>query len=125
LPSAVSIALVIDPAKMGLREIRCPLTTFAAPANYLDAVEKGAVFIRDEPDGVEPYPPEEMHVPDSGELADIAARAGVDRLVLTHISSRYAGDAGVLADEARAVFDGAVTVARDGLELDVPFPESD
>ncbi|MFB6352965.1 MAG: ribonuclease Z [Halobacteriales archaeon] len=57
------------------------------------------------------------------EAGEIAAEAGVARLVLTHLSSRYAGDAGRLAEEAGAAFDGEVTVASDGLEVDVPFPE--
>jgi ribonuclease Z len=57
------------------------------------------------------------------EAGEIAARAGVAKLVLTHVSSRYAGGAERLAEEAREVFDGEVTVARDGLTLDVPLPE--
>ena len=55
------------------------------------------------------------------EAGEVAAAAGVDRLALTHVSSRYAGDASVLAAEAREAFDGEVTVARDGLEVDVPL----
>ncbi len=56
---------------------------------------------------------------DAGYIAD---RANVDHLVLTHISSRYP-DASQHAAEASAVFDGTVTVAADGLELDVPYPD--
>ena len=57
---------------------------------------------------------------DAGQIAD---RAGVRHLVLTHISSRYP-DAGDHAAEARAAFSGTVTVAEDGLELDVPYPDA-
>ncbi|MDZ7700960.1 MAG: ribonuclease Z [Halobacteriales archaeon] len=57
------------------------------------------------------------------EAAEVAARAGAERLVLTHVSSRYAGGAGQLAEQAREAFDGEVTVARDGLTLDVELPE--
>jgi len=56
------------------------------------------------------------------EAAEVAAAAGVTHLVLTHISSRYAGAADHLAEQARASFDGDVTVARDGLTIDVPWP---
>jgi len=59
----------------------------------------------------------------AGEAGAVASEAGAARLALTHVSSRYAGDASVLAREAREAFDGEVTVARDGLEIEVPFPE--
>ena len=54
------------------------------------------------------------------EAAEVATRAGVDRLALTHISPRYSGDASLLVAEARDAFDGEVVLARDGLEMDVP-----
>lgn len=52
------------------------------------------------------------------EAGQVAARAGVRRLILAHIEADYHGEIEALADEARAVFGGAVEVAR---EL-VPYP---
>ena len=54
------------------------------------------------------------------EAATIARDAGVRRLVLTHISPRYSREAPELLAEARAVF-GETLIARDGMELEVPF----
>lgn len=59
------------------------------------------------------------------EAGDVAAAAGVLSLVLTHISSRYPGDPEAHREEAGAAFDGDVRVAHDGLEITVPYPESD
>ena len=56
------------------------------------------------------------------EAATVGQRAGVKRLVLTHISSRYSRDAQELAAEARAVFPDVI-VARDGMEVSVPFAD--
>ena len=58
------------------------------------------------------------------EAGRVAAQAGVDRLVLTHISSRYAGDTGLLKQEARETFDGRVLVARDGDDVEIPYQET-
>ncbi|MEZ3144880.1 ribonuclease Z [Halobaculum sp. MBLA0143] len=57
------------------------------------------------------------------EAAELAERAGVRRLALTHISSRYARDADRLVDEAEAVFDGEVVLPDDGDRIEVSFPE--
>jgi ribonuclease Z len=58
------------------------------------------------------------------EAAEVASRAGVRKLALTHISSRYAGDPTRLREEARRVFDGEFVVAEDGLEIEVPYPDA-
>ncbi|HEY3012652.1 MAG TPA: ribonuclease Z [Gemmatimonadales bacterium] len=60
----------------------------------------------------------------ASEAARVALEAGARRLVLTHISSRYNRDASELLAEARAVFPETV-IARDGMTVDVPYPDAD
>ncbi len=57
------------------------------------------------------------------EAAEIAARAGVRRLVLTHLSARYSRDPSDLLREAKEVFSDVV-IGRDGLEIDVPYRDA-
>ena len=59
----------------------------------------------------------------AGEAAEIADRAGAARLVLTHISSRYTGDASPIVEEADERFPREVILAHDGLTIDVPYPD--
>jgi len=54
------------------------------------------------------------------EAAQLARRAGCQRLLLTHFSARYSRDAADLEAQARAEFPD-VTIAKDGMQIDVPF----
>jgi ribonuclease Z len=56
------------------------------------------------------------------EAAQVAAAAGVKRLALTHFSARYSRDPSELDREAKQVF-AAVTIARDGMDIAVPFED--
>jgi len=57
------------------------------------------------------------------EAARVARDARVDRLVLTHLSTRYDTDPSPLLAQAAEEFRGAIEVARDGLVVEMPFPE--
>ncbi len=57
------------------------------------------------------------------QAAEIANRAGADRLALMHLSSRYAGHTDDHLTQARAVFDGEVFVPEDGQKLEIPYPD--
>ena len=57
-----------------------------------------------------------------GMAAETAKKAGVKRLVLTHISARYK-DAGLLLEQARKVFVNT-ELAEDFLRLELPLSES-
>jgi ribonuclease Z len=54
------------------------------------------------------------------EAAFIAKRASVSRLILTHISSRYADDATPLLEEARKIFKNTY-IAEELMAVDVPY----
>jgi ribonuclease Z len=58
------------------------------------------------------------------EAAKVASDARVKQLVLTHLSARYSINASELVQQAREIFSNSI-VARDGLEIDVPFAAED
>jgi ribonuclease Z len=58
------------------------------------------------------------------EAAEVARDAGVRQLALTHLSARYSLNAGELLQQAREVYPNTV-IARDGMEIDVPFQHED
>jgi len=113
---------VVGPARPGRRIV---YTGDTRPArSVVDAAADADLLIHDATFGSE----HADRARDTGhatarEAAEVARDAGAARLALTHVSSRYAGDASILAREARAAFDGEARVAHDGLEIDVPYPE--
>jgi ribonuclease Z len=58
------------------------------------------------------------------EAATVAKMANVRALVLTHFSARYSRDPSDLGREARDVFAGPVTLAKDGMEIEVPYRDA-
>ena len=62
---------------------------------------------------------ESMHST-AGEVAALAKEAGVRKLVLTHISSRYTDDVEPILKDSKAVFENVI-VAEDLMELEIPY----
>ncbi|MBX3173671.1 MAG: ribonuclease Z [Gemmatimonadaceae bacterium] len=66
---------------------------------------------------------ETMHAT-AREAAQVARMAGVRRLALTHFSARYSRDTRDLEREAREEFNGELVMARDGMELELPYRDA-
>ena len=58
------------------------------------------------------------------EAAGVARDAGARKLLITHFSARYSRDASPLDREAKEVFRETI-VAKDGMEIDVPFADAE
>lgn len=112
-------AQVVGPARPGRRVVYSgdtrPCRATVDIARDGDLLIHDATFCEDEADRARTT----WHAT-AREAADVARSANVERLVLTHISARYADDPRALEREARHVFRNVI-VAHDGLEIDVPF----
>lgn len=113
----VSPADVVGPPRPGRKVVYagdtrpCPETVSAARA--ADLLIHEATFAVDE--GARAR---ETGHSTTAEAAEVAARAGAERLVLTHLSARYSDRPKVLEAQARSVFPASV-VAHDGLLVEV------
>jgi ribonuclease Z len=58
------------------------------------------------------------------EAAEVAREAGVERLILTHISARYSEFSAPVAEEGRSAFPNTL-VAHDGMALELGYDSSD
>ena len=109
---------VVGPARPGRRIVLSgdtrPCATVIQHAEGADLLVHEATFTQDEEDRAR-----QTGHSTAEEAARVAKMAGVRRLILTHVSARYAEMPGVLEREARAVFP-ATTVAHDGLIVEVP-----
>jgi ribonuclease Z len=110
---------VLGPSRPG-RKIVLSGDTRAAPA-VLEWAEGAAVLVHDATfaDDERERADETGHAT-ATQAAELARAAGVEMLVLTHLSNRYFGPE--IAREARAVFPRTV-VPKDFDIIDVPFPE--
>jgi ribonuclease Z len=114
---------VVGPPRPGRRLVYTgdtrPCRTTIEAARDADLLIHDATFTLDELDRARAT----KHATAS-EAAEVARRAGAHRLVLTHLSARYADDPRPLEREARAIFAGAV-VAHDGLQIELPYREDE
>ncbi|MGK7311114.1 MAG: ribonuclease Z [Candidatus Longimicrobiales bacterium M2_2A_002] len=114
---------VVGAARPGRRVVYTgdtrPQETTVEHARDADLLIHEATFAEEEADRAR-----ETEHSTAREAAIIAREAGARRLALTHISPRYGIDPTALEQEARAVFPGAM-VARDGMEIEIPYPDAD
>jgi ribonuclease Z len=110
---------LVGPTRPGRRVV---MTGDSRPSEGTIAAAAGADLLIHEATFAEEEAPRALETGHSTarEAAEVAAKASVKRLVLTHVSARYSRDTSDLEREARAVFP-ATTVARDGMEIEVPF----
>jgi ribonuclease Z len=112
---------ILGPTRLGRKIVYVgdtkPSEKIVEFAKGADVLIHEATFAEDLADRAE----EDLHSTPSG-AAEVAKKAAVSLLVLTHISARY-GDASVLLEEAKRIFP-KVLVAEDFMKLDVPLRES-
>jgi ribonuclease Z len=118
---SVSAATLVGPTRAGRTVVLTgdtrPCAATVQAAHRADLLIHEATFANDE--GARAL---ETGHSTAAEAAQVAALAKVKRLVLTHISARYSRDARELEVEAAEHF-SPVSVARDGMEVVVPFEE--
>ncbi len=114
---------VVGPPRPGRRLV---YTADTRPAPETVAISRGADLLVHEAtfDESERERARETGHSTAAEAARVAAEAGAKRLVLTHLSARYADRPGLLLDEARAIFPHT-EVAKDGWTVEVPFDDED
>jgi ribonuclease Z len=114
---------VVGPPRPGRRLVYTgdtrPTKTTVEIARNADLLIHEATFADEDADRAR----ETLHSTAS-EAARVAREAGARRLVLTHLSPRYGVEPGILEQEARPIFP-ATEIARDGLELEIPYPDGD
>jgi ribonuclease Z len=112
---------VVEPARRGRRVVfsgdtrPCQGTVEAARA--ADLLVHDCTF----GDAEQPRAEETMHST-AREAARVARDAAAQRLVLTHLSTRYDREFAPLLEQAREEYQGPVAVASDGMVIEVPLP---
>jgi ribonuclease Z len=110
---------VLGPTREGRKVVisgdTSPCEALTIAAHQADVLVHEATFVEEEAERAR-----QTYHSTARQAAELARDAEVRLLVLTHVSSRYAG--GELRDEARAVF-ADTEAARDFDTVEVPFPE--
>ncbi len=112
---------LVGPSRPGRRVV---FTGDTRPAETTIQISEGADLLIHEAtfsDEEHPRAVETGHAT-AREAAQVAIKAGVKRLVLTHLSARYSVNTAELLQQAKEVFPETV-IARDGFEIEVPFAE--
>jgi ribonuclease Z len=110
---------LVGPTRPGRRVV---FTGDSRPAESTVTISEGADLLIHEATFSDEEQPRALETGHSTarEAANVAMKAGVKQLVLTHLSARYSVNAAELLQQAREIF-SATVVARDGFELEVPF----
>lgn len=97
-----------------------PIDRVVSVARDADLLIHDAMFAHDRRDRAADTGHSTVH-----QAATIATRADVERLALTHISSRYAGSVEPLEREATETFGNRAIIPDDGETLTIPYPDAD
>ena len=110
---------LVGPTRPGRRVV---FTGDSRPAESTVTISEGADLLIHEATFSDEEQPRALETGHSTarEAANVAMKAGVKQLVLTHLSARYSVNAAELLQQAKEIF-SATVVARDGFELEVPF----
>jgi len=113
---------VVEPPRRGRRVVVSgdtrPCAGTVEAARHADLLVHEATF----GDAEEARARETMHST-AREAARVAREAGVKRLALTHLSTRYDQDPSPLLEQAAAEYQGELLVAHDGLAVEIPLPD--
>lgn len=97
-----------------------PTETVVSAAADADLLIHGAMFQHDRRDRAA-----QTGHSTAQQAATIASRAGVKRLALTHISSRYTNNVAPLENEAAATFGENACIPDDGDSLPIPYSDAE